>query len=210
MKTCRQCGFENEEGATFCGNCGEFLAWEQTPGDPARPVSPVVPTTDPATPVEPSTLLQRAKTATLQPDERQPSQGEKPATTAVTAVRARTVDVGVTAVPPEVSVEPGAEASCEVRVLNSGNIVDRVRLEVTGAGASWASFAPDILNVYPGATAISTLTFRPPRTAQTTAGVIPFEVTGISQEDPTVTDRDGISVTVAAFHQLGAQLRPRR
>ncbi|MEA2502387.1 MAG: hypothetical protein QOD01_2498, partial [Actinomycetota bacterium] len=208
MKTCRQCGFENEEGATFCGNCGEFLAWEQTPGDAQQQTSASTLTTNSTKQaVVASDLLQQARPSTLQPDEKQPSAGNKSATT---AVKARTVDVGVTASPEEVFVEPGAEASCEVRVLNSGSIVDRVQLKVTGAGASWASFEPETLNVYPGATGTAKLTFRPPRTAQTTAGVVPFEVTGISQEDPTVTDRDGVNVTVAAFHELAAQLHPHK
>jgi len=145
MKVCRQCGLENEEGTSFCGNCGEFLGWEQTPGDGAHPTSAVTATTGPTTPVEPGTVLQEAKVG-LQPDERQPDShsGEKRATTAVSA---RRVDVGVTASPADVFVEPGAEASCEVRVLNSGSIVDRVQLKVTGTGASWASFEPDTLNV---------------------------------------------------------------
>src|SRR2546429_606832 len=122
MKACRQCGLQNEEGATFCGNCGEFLAWEQTPGDAARPASPAAPTTDPATPVEPGNLLQQANVS-LQPDQRKPNPSEKPGSNGVSA---RTVDIGVSASPAEVFVEPGAKASCEVRVLNSGSIVDRV------------------------------------------------------------------------------------
>jgi hypothetical protein len=35
----------------------------------------------------------------------------------------------------------------EVRVLNSGSIVDRVVLQVTGTGASGASVVPDSLNL---------------------------------------------------------------
>src|SRR5207302_9571194 len=85
-----------------------------------------------------------------------------------------------------------------------------VVLQVTGTGTAWASVAPASLNLYPGATGTATLTFRPPRTAQTPAGVVPFEVTGTSQEDPKVSDRDGVNVTVGAFHQLAAHLHPHK
>jgi hypothetical protein len=71
MKACRQCGLENEEGTSFCGNCGEFLGWEQAPGDEAHPAPPVAPVTDPATPGEPGNLLQQARVGLhpdLQPD----------------------------------------------------------------------------------------------------------------------------------------------
>ncbi len=38
---------QNEEGASFCGNGGEFLEWGQTPGDAARPASSAAPMTGP-------------------------------------------------------------------------------------------------------------------------------------------------------------------
>src|SRR5205085_12239815 len=111
---------------------------------------------------------------------------------------------------PEVHAEPGSEATCEVRVLNSGSIVDRVALAVTGPGAAWASVEPDALNVYPGATETATLTFRPPRTPSTAAGVVAFEVTGTSHEDPGVTDHDTVNVSVAPFYALAGQLHPHK
>jgi len=107
MKACRQCGLENEEGATFCGNCGEFLAWEQTPGGGQPQTSTAATITDPtSTPVVAGDLLQQALLQQArvagQPDERKPDAVEKPAT--ITPASRRTVDIGVSASPPEVFV----------------------------------------------------------------------------------------------------------
>ena len=95
MKTCRQCGLENEEGAKFCGNCGEFLAWDRTAGDARQGTPASTPRTDPTTPpAVAGDLVQQARVATLYPDEKPPSQSNKPAAAVASA---RTVDIGVTA-----------------------------------------------------------------------------------------------------------------
>ncbi len=53
MAFCGQCGFENPEGAKFCGNCGATLiqlTTENTPVKTAPPTTPIE--TPPTTPVE--------------------------------------------------------------------------------------------------------------------------------------------------------------
>src|SRR5262249_38891902 len=46
--TCKVCGFENDKGAQFCGNCGSFLEWTgEKDAEPAPDTTQNKPTTTP-------------------------------------------------------------------------------------------------------------------------------------------------------------------
>src|SRR5260370_14146921 len=47
MQICKNCGFENDDTAVFCANCGNFLQW--TAGDQGGARSQIAPATPGAT-----------------------------------------------------------------------------------------------------------------------------------------------------------------
>ncbi|HKN95807.1 MAG TPA: hypothetical protein VJX10_01725, partial [Pseudonocardiaceae bacterium] len=106
-------------------------------------------------------------------------------------------------------VDPGAEVSSEVRIRNTGMVVDRVLLEVLGAAAEWAVIEPPQLNLLPGTDGVATVTFRPPRSSEVLAGSVDYAVRARSQEDPAGSVVEEGSVTVTRFTELTAELEPR-
>ncbi len=108
-----------------------------------------------------------------------------------------------------VAAEPGAEASCIVRVRNTGMVVDQVLLDVLGESQSWATVEPAQLNLLPGADAAARVIFRPPRSSSVHAGMVPFGVRVMSQEDPAGSAIEEGVVEVGAFAELNAALVPR-
>jgi hypothetical protein len=106
-------------------------------------------------------------------------------------------------------VDPGAETSCDVRVRNTGMVVDRILLEVLGEAADWAEIEPPQLNLLPGTDGTATVTFRPPRSSEVLAGPVDFAVRARSQEDPDGSVVEEGTVTVARFTELLAELRPK-
>lgn len=119
--------------------------------------------------------------------------------------------VGVVATIENVSLtaDPGSETGCEVRVRNTGQVVDRVSLEVLGAAADWARVEPPELNLLPGTDAAVRVLFRPPRSSDVLAGDVDFAVRARSQEDPEGSVVEEGTVTVTPFSELLAELTPR-
>jgi hypothetical protein len=125
--------------------------------------------------------------------------------------RATLPHVGVVATIENVTLEvdPGAETSCDVRVRNTGMVVDRVLLEVLGEAADWAEIEPPQLNLLPGTDGTARVIFRPPRSSDVLAGLVDFAVRARSQEDPDGSVVEEGTVTVARFSELVAEMRPR-
>jgi hypothetical protein len=74
MIVCGQCGERNEDGAQFCGACGEFLEWAGQPNDRVPETSPpttapvaTIPTTTTIAPPPPTTLPPPPHPTTLPP-----------------------------------------------------------------------------------------------------------------------------------------------
>jgi hypothetical protein len=107
------------------------------------------------------------------------------------------------------SVDPGAETACEVRVRNTGQVVDRVLLDVVGDAADWATVEPPQLNLLPGTDGTARVLFHPPRTSEVLAGDVDFAVRARSQEDPDGSVVEEGTVTVTPFTDLVAELTPR-
>lgn len=115
----------------------------------------------------------------------------------------------VTLVTPAVEVEPGQEVSVEVRVSNTGTVVDEFALDVLGDSAGWAAAEPATISLFPGAEGSAKVVFRPPRAATTPAGQVPFGIRARSREDPAGSAVEEGSVTVGSFTEPFAELAPR-
>lgn len=107
------------------------------------------------------------------------------------------------------SVDPGAETACEVRVRNTGQVVDRVLLDVVGDAADWSTVEPPQLNLLPGTDGTARVLFHPPRSSDVLAGDVDFAVRARSQEDPDGSVVEEGTVTVTPFTELVAELAPR-
>src|SRR5215470_3820870 len=112
--------------------------------------------------------------------------------------------------PTQLSVEPGRDAVCTVRVWNTGDVVDAYIVEVLGAAAAWTDVEPATVSLFPGADGVARLTFRPPRTPEALAGPLPFAARVRSQDAGMATSvvEEG-SLDVAPFTELAAELLPR-
>lgn len=146
---CTACGYSNSPDADFClnpslpngrGPCGEYLGWAKR---------------DQASPTAESTA---GATAAGEPPEsaRSGSAGQ--------------VDVSASLTPAQLSVEPGGEVTCEIRVRNLGTVVDRFQLELQGNPGQWSLIEPATLSLFPETESSAVLHFRPPRTPRVQAG----------------------------------------
>lgn len=184
MQVCPECGHDNPDGVTFCGNrdCNAVLSWNR-PGPPPSPGD--------------DTATERDFFVAVPPSQSTPTaEGED--SCAVTA----SLDVD------RVEVAPGEQGSCHLQVHNRGSVVDQFALEVSGPAAGWASLDSDTINLYPDADGNVTLQFAPPRRPDVTAGPTAFEVRITSTQDPTVhMTVPGIAV-VGAHHRVDGELAP--
>lgn len=108
-----------------------------------------------------------------------------------------------------VSVAPGEEATVEVRVRNSGTIVDQFTLEVLGDSAAWAIVEPASIPLFPGAEATAQIRFKPPKSPSVLARAVPFAVRVKSREDARASLVEEGTVTVGPFNDTFAELIPR-
>lgn len=103
---------------------------------------------------------------------------------------------------------PGDEASIDLTVHNSGDIVEGYRLEPVGPLAAWTELRPDRLSLYPGTSGTVTLVVRPPRSAEVRAGEVPVGVRVLPSERPDTAVVPEATVVVAPFVELDAALVP--
>jgi hypothetical protein len=108
-----------------------------------------------------------------------------------------------------VTVTPGGEASLEVRVRNSGTVVDQFTLEVLGDASAWAIVEPAVIPLFPGAEAVARVKFKPPKTSSVPARAIPFAVRVRSREDSRASLVEEGVVEVGPFNDTFAELIPR-
>ena len=115
----------------------------------------------------------------------------------------------VTLVNAAVAVEPGQEAAVDIRVRNTGTVVDEFALEVLGDSAAWATVEPPVVSLFPGAEGTARILFRPPRQSSTPAGAVPYGLRARSHEDPAGSAVEEGSVEVGSFQEPFAELVPR-
>jgi hypothetical protein len=108
-----------------------------------------------------------------------------------------------------VTVTPGGEATCEVRVRNSGTVVDQFTLEVLGDASAWSIVEPAVIPLFPGAEAVARVKFKPPKSPSVLAKAIPFAVRVRSREDARASLVEEGVVEVGPFNDTFAELIPR-
>src|SRR3979411_2516938 len=108
-----------------------------------------------------------------------------------------------------VTVTPGGEAISEVRIRNSGTVVDQFTLEVLGDASAWAIVEPAVVPLFPGAEAVARVRFKPPKSSSVLAKAIPFAVRVKSREDARASLVEEGVVEVGPFNDTSAELIPR-
>ncbi|MER5847608.1 hydrolytic protein [Streptomyces sp. NPDC002012] len=111
---------------------------------------------------------------------------------------------------PTVTVSPGAEATTTLTVRNDGDIVEAYTLEVVGDCAAWSTVEPARVSLYPGTSEVVTVRLAPPRSHEVRAGEIPLGVRVLPAEHPESVVVPEATVVVEPFHELRAELDPRR
>jgi hypothetical protein len=108
----------------------------------------------------------------------------------------------------EVAVDPGTEAAVEMRVRNTGSMMDEFSFAPVGMAQGWISVEPSIISLFPGAEEHVQVHFRPPRLHTTLAGASPFAVKVVPREDPESTSVVEGTLHVAPFEERGVDLIP--
>jgi hypothetical protein len=108
-----------------------------------------------------------------------------------------------------VTVTPGGEAVSEVRVRNSGTVIDQFTLEVLGDASAWAIVEPAVIPLFPGAEAVARIRFKPPKSSSVPSRAVPFAVRVKSREDARASLVEEGVVEVGPFNDTFAELIPR-
>ncbi|MFE6667215.1 hydrolytic protein [Streptomyces sp. NPDC057697] len=111
---------------------------------------------------------------------------------------------------PTVTVSPGAEATTTLTVRNDGDIVEAYTFEVVGDCAAWSTVEPARVSLYPGTSEVVTVRLAPPRSHEVRAGEVPLGVRVLPTEHPESVAVPETTVVVGPFHELRAELDPRR
>jgi hypothetical protein len=119
------------------------------------------------------------------------------------------VGATVTLAVPVVRVEPGQEVSVELRLRNTGSVVDEFTFDVLGPSGAWATVEPPTISLFPGADGTAKITFRPPRHSSTQAGATTYGLRAASREDPDGSYVEEGTVEVGSFVEPYAELVPR-
>lgn len=104
---------------------------------------------------------------------------------------------------------PGLAAPVQVKVKNTGTVVDQFTLDVLGDSNAWATIEPPTLSLFPGAEGSATVTFSPPRSSRVAAGSMPFGIRVQSKEDPAGSTVEEGTIDVGAFSEPFVELVPK-
>lgn len=110
---------------------------------------------------------------------------------------------------PVVSAPPGGAATVEVRVRNTGTVVDQFACTILGEAAAWATVTPPSLSLFPGAEGALVVTFTPPRSSEVSAGTIVYGAKVDSHEDPSWSQVEEGTLQIAGFSEVEAKIVPR-
>ncbi len=102
------------------------------------------------------------------------------------------------------SIEPGGQGETVALVRNTGEAGGDFRVTVRGPAAAWASVEPSTLTLAPGEEAPAWVCFRPPRSADTRPGDIPYTVVVESPAGIGADSREEGVVRVGTFSSLAA------
>ncbi|MBW3556338.1 MAG: hypothetical protein KY454_05275 [Actinobacteria bacterium] len=110
---------------------------------------------------------------------------------------------------PVVSVQPGGEATTEVRVRNTGTVVDQFALNLVGEASAWARCDPPVISLFPDAEETVRIHFSPARSSAVTAGLVHYGVRVTCQEDKDFSVVEEGAVQISSFSGVQARVVPR-
>lgn len=115
----------------------------------------------------------------------------------------------VTLSPANLVVAAGQTATFELKVRNTGTVVDEFTFEVLGDVPDWIQVEPPVLPLFPAGEETVRVLLTPPRASTTASGTIPFAIRAASREDPDGSAVAEATVDVAPFTDLFIELVPR-
>jgi hypothetical protein len=104
------------------------------------------------------------------------------------------------------AANPGGAVTTRCTVYNTSLIVDEYQLQVSGIDPSWVEIPASTSRIFPEAFETVTISFKPPRSAGVKAGDYPFTVTGVSADNPALTDTATGTLTIDPFVGFGLDL----
>jgi hypothetical protein len=114
-----------------------------------------------------------------------------------------------TLAPTQLAVIPGREATAQLRVRNTGDVVDELSFRVSGAAAAWTVVEPASVSLLPGAESDAVVRFLPPLEGAPPAGPMPFAIVVLCREDPDGGVAEEGTIDVQPVVLLAAELVPR-
>jgi hypothetical protein len=106
-------------------------------------------------------------------------------------------------------VEPGAQAEVQLRVRNTGGVVDSFTFEAVGLPGNWVQVQPAEVRLFPDTEEHVTVTVAPPRSSETPLGELIMALRVISAEDPGGSVAEELTLVIGEFGQRFAELHPR-
>jgi len=106
------------------------------------------------------------------------------------------------------AVEPGNEVTTELRVRNTGDVVDQFNFQPLGDAAPWIEVEPPSVRLFPNTDETVTITIAPPRSPESKPGQSAWAVKAIPSEDPAGAAVAEGTVDVAEFSVIEAELQP--
>lgn len=110
--------------------------------------------------------------------------------------------------PASTTVDPGNTATVQLRLRNTGDVVDEYRCVPVGDIAPYVTVEPPSIRLFPGTTGTVELTFAPPRTPDATAGPNPYGVRITPTEHPEAATVPEGNLTITPFTEVRAELVP--
>jgi hypothetical protein len=106
------------------------------------------------------------------------------------------------------AVQPGESVSTELRVRNTGDVVDQFSFQPLGDAAPWITVEPPTVRLFPETDALVTVTIAPPRDSSSKPGIATWAVKAVPKEDPVGAAVGEGTVDVGSFVELAAELQP--
>lgn len=106
------------------------------------------------------------------------------------------------------AVEPGERVSLDLRLRNTGSLVERFDVNVNGLPSDWVSLDTHSINIDKGTEGAIAVTIEPSRDCSSEPGPHPFEVVAWVDGDPTVHCTAQATLDVSTFHQLDVRVEP--
>jgi hypothetical protein len=118
--------------------------------------------------------------------------------------------IGMLLAATEFPVAPGDSVAIPLVLFNQGLEGDLINLAVEGIPSSWVSASSATTPLSPGQQQEVTLTVQLPRSGETGAGRLPFQILAASQSAPGQVATADCILTIATFAEFRSELRPQR